>query len=175
MAENPSENVFELISNNYYELTASEKKIADYIIADPEHVQQIGISDLAEACGTAMATISRFSRKLGFDGFNAMRIAIAHAVSTKSGSVELLTGKITMDDSFEDECKKIQTADLAVITQTFDLIDPQIYQTAIELLLNAKKVVCMGQGGSVIIAMEAAHLFSTVSGNSAASRTIICR
>ena len=164
MAENPSENVFELISNNYYELTASEKKIADYIIADPEHVQQIGISDLAEACGTAMATISRFSRKLGFDGFNAMRIAIAHAVSTKSGSAELLTGKITMDDSFEDECKKIQTADLAVITQTFDLIDPQIYQTAIELLLNAKKVVCMGQGGSVIIAMEAAHLFSTVSG-----------
>ena len=33
MSENPSENVFELISNNYYELTASEKKIADYIIA----------------------------------------------------------------------------------------------------------------------------------------------
>ena len=86
MSENPSENVFELISNNYYELTASEKKIADYIIADPEHAQQIGIADLAEACGTAMATISRFSRKLGYDGFNAMRIAIAHAVSSKSGS-----------------------------------------------------------------------------------------
>lgn len=164
MSENPSENVFELISNNYYELTASEKKIADYIIADPEHVQQSGISDLAEACGTAMATVSRFSRKLGFDGFNAMRIAIAQAVSTKSGSAELLTGKITMEDSFEDECKKIQTADLAVITQTYELIDQEIYETAIRMLLNAKKVVCMGQGGSVIIAMEAAHLFSTVSG-----------
>lgn len=164
MSENTSENVFELISNNYYELTASEKKIADYIIADPEHVQQSGISDLAEACGTAMATVSRFSRKLGFDGFNAMRIAIAQAVSTKSGSAELLTGKITMEDSFEDECKKIQTADLAVITQTYELIDQEIYETAIRMLLNAKKVVCMGQGGSVIIAMEAAHLFSTVSG-----------
>ncbi|MBQ6520941.1 MAG: MurR/RpiR family transcriptional regulator [Anaerolineaceae bacterium] len=164
MSENTSENVFELISNNYYELTASEKKIADYIIADPEQVQQSGISDLAEACGTAMATVSRFSRKLGFDGFNAMRIAIAQAVSTKSGSAELLTGKITMEDSFEDECKKIQTADLAVITQTYELIDQEIYETAIRMLLNAKKVVCMGQGGSVIIAMEAAHLFSTVSG-----------
>ena len=164
MAEFPSENVFELISSNYYDLTASEKKIADFITADPELVQQLGISDLAESCGTAMATVSRFSRKLGFDGFNAMRIAIAHAVSSKTGSVDLLTGKITMDDSFEDECRKIHGADHAVITQTFELINPEAYNAAIELLLKAKKVVCMGQGGSVIIAMEAAHLFSTVSG-----------
>jgi len=164
MQDNPHENVFELISHNYYELTTAEKKIADYIIANPEHVQQAGISDLADTCGTAMATVSRFSRKLGYDGFNALRLAIAHAISSKSGNADLLTGKITMEDSFEDECRKIQTADLGVITQTYDLINSRAYLTAIELLLKAKKVVCMGQGGSVIIAMEAAHLFSTVSG-----------
>ena len=164
MSENPNENVFELISSHYYDLTSSEKKIADYIITNPEQVQQTGISDLADACGTAMATISRFSRKIGYDNFNAMRIAIAHAVSSKSGPSELLTGKVTMDDSFNEECQKIQTADIAVITQTYDLINPEFYQQAVELLLNANKVVCMGQGGSVIIAMEAAHLFSTVSG-----------
>lgn len=164
MADILNENVFELISNNYYDLTVSEKKIADYIIADPEHVQQAGISDLAEICGTAMATVSRFSRKLGYEGYNAMRIAIAHAVSSNSGSAEMLTGKITMDDSFDDECRKIQAADLAVINQTYELINPELYLSAVEMLLNANKVICMGQGGSVIIAMEAAHLFSTVSG-----------
>jgi DNA-binding MurR/RpiR family transcriptional regulator len=164
MQENPNENVFELISSHYYDLTISEKKIADFITDDPEHVQQMGISDLAEACGTAMATISRFSRKLGYENFNAMRIAIAHAVSSKSGSAELLTGKVTMDDSFEDECRKIHAADIAVLTQTFELINTEIYFKAIDMLLKADKVICMGQGGSVIIAMEAAHLFSTVSG-----------
>ncbi len=164
MSDILNENVFELISNNYYDLTVSEKKIADFIIADPDNVQQMGISELSEICGTAMATVSRFSRKLGYDGFNAMRIAIAHAVSSKSNNADLLTGKITMDDSFEDECRKIQTADLAVINQTYDLINRDRYLDAVDLLLNAHKVVCMGQGGSVIIAMEAAHLFSTVSG-----------
>ena len=150
MTEIPGDNVFELISSNYYDLTASEKKIADHITADPESVQAMGISDLAEACGTAMATISRFSRKLGFDGFNAMKIAIAHTTSSGSGFAGLLTGRITLEDSFEDECEKICAADLAVITQTAGL--------------SAEKIVCMGQGGSSIIAMEAAHLFSTVSG-----------
>ncbi len=164
MSENPHANVFELISNNYYDLTTAEKRIADYIITDPDHVQQAGISDLADACGTAMATVSRFSRKLGYDSFNALRIAIAHAISSQSSNAEFLTGKITMNDTFEDECQKIHTADLAVITQTYNLINADIYMKAIDMLLNANKVVCMGQGGSVIIAMEAAHLFSTVSG-----------
>ena len=36
MTETKSDNVFELISSNYYELTASEKKIADHIIANPD-------------------------------------------------------------------------------------------------------------------------------------------
>ena len=30
MSENPHANVFELISNNYYDLTTAEKRIADY-------------------------------------------------------------------------------------------------------------------------------------------------
>ena len=164
MAETQSDNVFELISSNYYDLTASEKKIADHITADPEHVQEMGISDLAEVCGTAMATVSRFSRKLGFDGFNAMKIAIAHATSSGSGFAGLLSGRITLEDSFEDECKKICTADLSVINQTAGLIDPAAYLKAVDMLLSAGKIVCMGQGGSSIIAMEAAHLFATVSG-----------
>lgn len=164
MTEIKSDNVFELISSNYYDLTASEKKIADHIIANPERVQEMGISDLAEACGTAMATVSRFSRKLGFDGFNPMKIAIAHTTSAGSGHAGLLSGRITLEDSFEDECKKICTADLSVITQTAGLVDPEAYLKAVDMLLNAGKVVCMGQGGSSIIAMEAAHLFSTVSG-----------
>ncbi len=164
MAETQSDNVFELISSNYYDLTASEKKIADHISAEPENVQELGISELAESCGTAMATVSRFARKLGFDSFNAMKIAIAHTISAKSGHAELLTGKITMEDSFADECEKIYNADLGVLAQTYELIDQEAYLKAVEMLLKAGKIVCMGQGGSSIISMEAAHLFSTVSG-----------
>ncbi len=164
MQENPSENVFELISSCYYDLTAAEKKIADFITANPEIVQEAGITDLADACGTADATVSRFSRKLGYKGFNAMRIAIAQALSGKTDDADLLSGKIQMDDSFEDICRKIRAADIGVINQTVDLISTENYMKAIELLRKAGRVLCMGQGGSLLIAMEAAHLFSTVSG-----------
>ena len=60
MAETQSDNVFELISSNYYDLTASEKKIADHITSDPEHVQEMGISDLAEVYRLTFQQETRF-------------------------------------------------------------------------------------------------------------------
>ena len=50
------------------------------------------------------------------------------------------------------------------MTQTLELVRPEDYIRAADLLERADKVLCMGQGGSMIIAMEAAHLFSTASG-----------
>ena len=50
------------------------------------------------------------------------------------------------------------------MTQTLELVRPEDYIRAADLLEQADKVLCMGQGGSMIIAMEAAHLFSTASG-----------
>lgn len=50
------------------------------------------------------------------------------------------------------------------MTQTLELVRPEEYIRAADLLEQADRVLCMGQGGSMIIAMEAAHLFSTASG-----------
>ena len=68
------------------------------------------------------------------------------------------------DDSFSDVCKKLYTANISAMTQTLELVRPEDYIRAADLLERADKVLCMGQGGSMIIAMEAAHLFSTASG-----------
>ena len=43
--------VFETISREYYSLTASEKKTADYLMAHQEESQFMSIAELAEECG----------------------------------------------------------------------------------------------------------------------------
>ena len=44
-------------------------------------------------------------------------------------------------------------------------MDPNAVKAAGDLLVAAGRVLCMGQGGSMILAEEAAHLFSTVMPN----------
>ena len=61
----PETDIFEKISNAYYHLTTAEKKVADYVVLRQRDTQYMSISELAEACGVAEATISRFTKRLG--------------------------------------------------------------------------------------------------------------
>ena len=159
-----SANVFERISAEYYNLTAAEKKAADYVLSHQRKTQDMSITELAAASGVAEATVSRFCRRLGCKGYNAFRLAIANSIAQRPQQANPLSGEVLDDDSFSDVCKKLYTANVSAMTQTLELVRPEDYIRAADLLERADKVLCMGQGGSMIIAMEAVHLFSTASG-----------
>ena len=162
--EQSSINVFERISAEYYNLTTAEKKAADYVLSHQRKAQDMSISELAAASGVAEATVSRFCRRLGCKGYNAFRLAIANSIAQRPQQSNPLSGEVLDDDSFSDVCKKLYTANVSAMTQTLELVRPEEYIRAADLLEQADRVLCMGQGGSMIIAMEAAHLFSTASG-----------
>lgn len=159
-----SESVFTTISNEYYNLTASEKKAADYVMAHQRDVQNMSISELAEESSVAEATVSRFCRRLGYKGYNAFKIALVNSVAKVHGQTDMLSGEVSENDSFADMCGKLYRADVGAITRTHNLLDEKSVKEAADILEAAGKVLCMGQGGSMILAEETAHVFSTVSG-----------
>ena len=59
-------------------------------------------------------------------------------------------------------CKKLYTADVAAIIQTLSQIDEIAIQRAGRYLTEAQRVYCLGQGSSLVIAMEAWARFITV-------------
>lgn len=161
------ENIFASISNGYYHFTASEKKVSDYVLTHKTGVQFMSISELADECGVAEATISRFCRRLDLQGYNAFKLAIAKAVVEEQGGtvsdLDEEDGAIGPDDTINDLARKICTAESAAINQSMCLVHAEEFNQAVDLLTNAKRVYCMGQGGSMLMAMETVHLFSTVS------------
>ena len=158
----PESDVFEKISNGYYRLTTAEKKVADYVIIHQRDTQYMSISELAEACGVAEATISRFTKRLGYKGYNAFKLATANSIAGRAVSVgNPLSGEVLAEDSVSDMCQKLFAAELDAMEQTLGLLRPEAVTAAGDLLAGAEKVLCMGQGGSMVLAQEAAHLFST--------------
>lgn len=159
-----TENVFENISASYYDLTAAEKKAADFVLSQRESCQYLSIAEMAEESGVAEATVSRFCRRLGYKGYNAFKIAIANTAYGPHPDQDILSGPVEADDSIEEMCQKLYSADQDAMRQTLDLMDPETLSRAVDLLRKAKRVFCMGQGGSMLIARETHHVFSTVSG-----------
>lgn len=160
---NDARTVFEQISSNYYALTSSEKKVADFTLSNQSGTQFMSISELADACGVAEATISRFCRRLGYKGYNAFKLALANSSPKHKLLDNPLSGEVTAEDSLEDICKKLYTAEVEAMAQTMEFLDLNSVAQASRMLHSARRVMCMGQGGSLLIANEAAHLFSTVS------------
>lgn len=150
----------ERISDEYYQLTTAERKVADYVVGHQRDTQFMSISDLAEACGVAEATVSRFCRRLKYKGYNAFKLAVANSVAQHPGEL-FLSGEIAPEDNVPDLCQKLYSAEVDALSQTLSLIHPENILAAADLLTKARRVLCMGQGGSMIMAEEAAHLFST--------------
>lgn len=158
------ENIFERLTNEYYQLTSAEKKIADSIFSHGPDAQGMSISRLAEDCGVAEATISRFCRRLGYESYGAFRRAIAATVAADrtAGAAAPLHGAVTGEDSVRDMAAKLAAADISAIEETQSLLQEDELRAAADALCEADKVLCMGQGGSMVVAQEAANIFGTV-------------
>ena len=157
-------NVFETISSQYYQLTNSEKKVADYVLGHRIDAQYMSISELAEECDVADATISRFCRTLELKGFNAFKIEMArHSAPGTSHSHEPVSR-----DTLAGRVRESGQLTIDAVRQTMELMDMKQIGRAVEMIEQAPAVLCLGSGGSMIMAMECAHMFSTVCGKFAA-------
>ena len=150
-------NILERIHASYYQLTAAERKVADFVLAQHDQVQFMSISQLAEECGTAEATVSRFCRNLQLKGFNAFKIELARDYVVQKKQEH-------STDTVEGRSQEVGKLAHAAVDQTIELMQPEKVCQAVDLLEKAPRVLCFGSGGSMILASELANLFSTVSG-----------
>ncbi len=157
--EEQNTNILERIHAAYYQLTAAERKVADFVLSQHEQVQYMSITQLADECGTAEATISRFCRSMKLKGFNAFKLELARH-STSNNTAKKVPAKNTLLGRSLEVGRVANDA----IYQTIELVEADQIQKAVQLIYKASRVMSMGSGGSMYMAQEFAHLFSTVTG-----------
>ena len=57
--------------------TGALRRVADEVLADPAGAARATIVELAERSSTSPATVTRFCRALGFEGYADLRLGIA--------------------------------------------------------------------------------------------------
>ena len=152
-------NILERLHASYYQLSAAERKVADFVLSQHTQVQFMSITQLAEECGVAEATVSRFCRSLALKGFNAFKIEIAKHTATATGRIR---DRHVVADSLEGRSIEAGLISQEAIQQTLDLICPKDIEAVVSLFEKATRVLCIGSGGSMIMASELQHLFSTI-------------
>jgi RpiR family carbohydrate utilization transcriptional regulator len=134
----------------YNSLSESEKHAADYIIKRPDDVIHYSITEFAIHCGTSESTIYRLCRKIGFDGYQQFKIALARELSVPSEE-SLPVEKV---NSFQDFVKYVIEEDMTLLRETKELLKSDLIQKSVEAILRADRVLLFGVGRSAAIAQD---------------------
>jgi DNA-binding MurR/RpiR family transcriptional regulator len=154
--DDQSINILDRIHASYYQLSAAERKVADYVLIHHDQVQFMSITQLADECGIAEATVSRFCRSLKLKGFNAFKIELAkHSVS--SGAARMSSHGT---DTLTGRCQEVGRLAGEAVNHTIEMVDPKQVQQAVEMFEKAPHVMCIGSGGSMIMASTFANMFA---------------
>lgn len=148
-----SENALVLgtIRAHYGSMTQVQKRIADFILKNPEFVVKGSISDLANATDVkSEASIVRFYRTLGYEGFKDFKIQIAQELA---GQVFYHSSEdINMTDSAAEIKRKVFSGTISCATECMRQNDVEFYEKAAELILGADNIILLGYGAASAIA-----------------------
>lgn len=144
------------IRSHYARLSEKEKKIADYIFVNPENIIHKTINEVAEDLGIADATVFRFCKRIGFKGYQALKIALASEIITP---IQHIHEEILENDDEKTISDKVFKSNIRTLENTLQILDRQAIQKAVQMLKDANRVDFYGTGGSAIIAMDAVHKF----------------
>ena len=144
-------NFWELLQQHQGDLTKSGRTVADYLVQHAAEAQYLSISSLAKECCVAEATVFRFCRALGFEGYHEMRIALAQANATGA----LVNQHVPEPDADTATlCEHASALLMTTINGTQNNLSPEAVDKASELMHKARQVYCLGQGGSMYIAND---------------------
>ena len=165
------ENKFSIIDliyaeyNNFFE---SEKKIADYIVKNPEKVVETTIAELAKLANTSEASISRFCKKINMKGFHHLKITLAkELVESKTEAIKV-SGHVS-EDNIKGSLQKILTNKIEELKQTILMIDEKKLKEILNSIKNARSVQFVAVGNTIPVAMDGAYKFNQIGILSAAN------
>lgn len=152
-----------LKKSNY--LQPALKKIADYIIDNPEVSKTITTNELASVCQVAESTITRFVHEIGFKNFQELKISIAEYLSAKQTSIVTIEDKHVYEgiNRFDDSntiADKIFYMNVQTLEDTKKIINIEQINLAVDIIENAESLIFSCLGSSCVAAEEAVVRFS---------------
>ncbi|WP_423188891.1 MurR/RpiR family transcriptional regulator [Alkalibacterium sp. f15] len=137
-------------------LSDKERLLADFILDSPEKVIHGTINEVAEELNLADSTVFRFCKKLGYKGFQDLKISLATETTNVMKDIH---EKVSKSDDEKTILEKVFHSNIKTLQDTLEVIDDSDFSGAVDTILHANKIELFGFGGSNIIAMDGYHKF----------------
>lgn len=129
-----------------------EKRVAQAILDHPEGIVDMTLAELARETNSSDASIIRFCRRLGLNGYTELKNQIQFDYTAN----DYVEEKIESNDSMTEILKKVFQSNVKALEDTLVLASDE-YEKALDVLLNANSISFFGVGDASAVC-QLAHM-----------------
>lgn len=154
-----------MLQNMLLQLPASERKIAQFILDNPQSILNSTVNDIGAQAKTSGAAVIRLCKSLGLNGFQDLKVRIAGDLvkPAEQGYRDIEPG-----ESYFSIVQKTTSNSIQSIRDSAEMINYEELERAVQTLLSAQNVHFFGIGASNIIAKDAQQKFLRIQKNATA-------
>ena len=131
------------INESYGKLSKGQKRLAAYITDNYDKAVFLTAAKLGEIVGVSESTVVRFAMHLGYKGYPEFQNALEELVKNKLNSMqrmEVAYGRINQSKILDT----VMQSDMERLHATLAKIDENVFDLAVETILNAKHIYVIG-------------------------------
>ncbi|MPM01947.1 HTH-type transcriptional regulator MurR [bioreactor metagenome] len=153
-------NVLQYIKQNFESFTDREKLIAEYLLSNKKSIINMSAKEIGDVTNTSAPTVVRFSKKIGFDSLNEMKLRLSLNLQNDedNSDFEYLHG----DLSTKNIIYGIKASIDSIMNQTIGILKEEELEKAIEILNKAKNIYIFSVGVSSLVGMDFYYKLSRI-------------
>lgn len=138
--------VLETITEMYDKIFQAEKKVADFILQNPDIAVNANVSELANYSGVSDATVIRLCKHLGYEGYFQMKLCLSRDIGRRDESMKTKeVADTTMAGFFKSLAETVLVSGSA--------IDEKVFKECVELIKNSTMVHLVATGNTSPLCM----------------------
>lgn len=149
------QNIIDVIYNKLPHMSATDKKIAQVILAQPRAVIDYTISQLAKQAAVSDASVSRFCKNLNIEGFHQLKTRLAQVSDDENVSG-------TIDDDIQKSLKNISDNKSVEIANTLKNLSTTKITKLLKTFKQARLIQVVAEGNTYPVAIDAVYKFNQI-------------
>ena len=142
-------NIYEQIARKREEMSKTQKKIADYILAHQVAASFHTVGRLAKETGVSEASVVRFANFLGFDGYTSFQKQMQEKTQNQMDTPQRLALSYSVYEGREEGVAQVFKDDIQNLSDTLQGLDMDMFFAIVHELIKAKRIFIVCSRSSV--------------------------
>ncbi|MEG0732139.1 MurR/RpiR family transcriptional regulator [Vagococcus sp.] len=155
-------NIIYVMKEKLNSLSNAEKKLASWIMDNPQEVISMNVTHLAKEANSSPATIVRLCYSLGLDGFTDLKLQLSKNLPQIK---ENLHTDIVKDEEIHQIKKKLKFNLNNSFEETYNLLDDEALNKAVTFIEANTNIFTFGIGASGLVSEDLHQKFTRIGRN----------